>query len=291
MSIDLQGKRLFIAELGNNSIDIIDLKLGKRIGSISNGLDEPQGVMYIPETNRIAVANGGDGSVKFYDNNSSFSLVGDVKLADDADNIRYDNSTGLLYVGYGDGAVAIINATTGKTVGDIKLNAHPESFQLEQSGTRIFVNVPPDHSIEVADKQKTQQPTSRWAADVTGATENYPMALDEANHRLFVGFRDPAKVIVYDTQTGKEVASMDTTKDADDIFYDSHNKQIYVSGGEGFIDVYKQIDADHYELVIKIATAQGARTSLFVPELDSLYLAVPASGNQQNAQLRIYEVQ
>ncbi len=291
MSIDLQGKRLFIAELESNSIEVIDLKSGKRTGSISNGLNEPQGVMYIPETNRIAVANGGDGSVKFYDSRSSFSLVGDIKLTDDADNIRYDNTTRLLYLGHGEGAVAVVNATTDKIMGDIKLNGHPESFQLERSGTRIFINVPSDHSIEVADKQNLQQPASRWSTDATGASENFPMALDEANHRLFVGFRDPPKVIVYDTQTGKEVTSMDTTKDADDIFYNLANRQIYVSGGEGSINVYKQINPDNYEFVSKIATSPGARTSLFVPELNSLYLAVPASTDQQDAQLRIYEVQ
>jgi hypothetical protein len=290
MSIDLQSKRLFIAELGNNSLDVVDLRSGKRIGSISTGLNEPQGVMYIPETNRIVVTNGADGSVKFYDG-SSFSTAGDdVKLTGDADNIRYDNGTRLLYVGYGDGAIAVINATTGKIIGDTKLDGHPESFQLEKSGARIFVNVPSNHFIEVADKQRLQV-DSRWSTINAGASENFPMALDELNHRLFVGFRDPAKVIVYDTKTGNEIASIDTARDVDDIFYDSTKGQIYVSVGEGFINIFKQIDADHYGSVTKMATAQGARTSLFVPELNRFYLAVPALGEQQNAELWIYEVQ
>lgn len=291
MSVDLSGKRLFIAELGNNSLDVVDLKSGKRIGSISSGLSEPQGVVYISETNRIVVANGGDGSVKFYDGNS-LSLLQDIKLASDADNIRYDNGTGLLYVGNGDGAIAVINDTTsaGKLVGEIKQDGHPESFQLEKSGTRIFVNVPSAQFVEVADKQKLQI-DSRWSTVTSDASENFPMALDETNHRLFVGFRDPATVIVYDTETGKEIVGLPTAKDADDIFYDTANKQIYISAGEGFINIFKQVTADHYEPVAKIATAQGARTSLFVPELNRLYLVVPSLGPQQSAQIWVYEVQ
>jgi outer membrane protein assembly factor BamB len=209
-----------------------------------------------------------------------------IKLNGDADNIRYDSNNGLVYVGYGNGGLAVINAASGEKLGNIRLPGHPESFQIEKLGNKAFVNVPDDDSIIVTDK-KNLKVTSKWT--LTSATQNFPMALDEGNHRLFVGFRDPAKVIVYDTESGKEVASFNTAKDADDIFYDSANKQIYISGGEGSIDIFKQRDADHYDLVNRIQSIQGARTSLFVPELNQLYLAVPEHGGQE-AQIQIYEV-
>jgi hypothetical protein len=169
---------------------------------------------------------------------------------------------------------------------DLKLAGHPESFQIEKSGNRIFVNVPSENSITVAERGK-HQAISNWTPS---ASQNFPMALDESNHRLFVGTRDPAKLIIINTDTGKEVATLDTVKDVDDISYDFANKQIYVSGGEGFIEVFKQQqDADHYSLISKVPTSAGARTSLFVPELKQLYLAVPQHDNK-DAELRIYSI-
>src|SRR4249920_3198885 len=285
LGVDKKGERLFVAELGNNSVDIIDLRGGKRISSITTGLNEPQGIAFIPELNRLFVANRADGSVNIFDG-KTFTLLQTIKLNGDADNIRYDSNNGLVYVGYGNGGLAVINASSGEKLGNIQLPGHPESFQLEKFGNKVFVNVPDDDSIIVADK-KNLKVTSKWT--LTSATENFPMALDEGNHRLFVGFRDPAKVIVYDTESGRGVASFNTAKDVDDIFYDAANKQIYISGGEGAVDIFKQRDADHYDLVNRIQSAQGARTSLFVPELNQLYLAVPEHQGQE-AQIQIYEV-
>ncbi len=187
---------------------------------------------------------------------------------------------------FGKGALAVINATSGKLVGNIGLPGHPESFQLEKSGHRIFVNVPTDNSIIVADEENLSL-ISKWT--LTNALQNFPMALDEGNHRLFVGFRDPPKVIVFNTESGREVATLGTARDVDDIFYDGTNKQIYVSAGEGAIDIFKQRDADHYDPVNRIQTAQGARTSLFIPKINQLYLAVPEHQGQQ-AQILVYEV-
>jgi YVTN family beta-propeller protein len=285
LGVDKKGERLFVAELGNNSVDIIDLRGGKRISSITTGLNEPQGIAFVPELNRLFVANRADGSVNIFDG-KSFTLLKTIKLNGDADNIRYDSNNGLVYVGYGNGGLAVINASSGEKLGNIQLPGHPESFQIEKFGNKVFANVPDDDSIIVADK-KNLKVTSKWT--LTSATENFPMALDEGNHRLFVGFRDPAKVIVYDTESGRAVASFNTAKDVDDIFYDAANKQIYISGGEGAVDIFKQRDADHYDLVNRIQSAQGARTSLFVPELNQLYLAVPEHGGQE-AQIQIYKV-
>jgi len=197
MSVDIAGKRLFIAELGNNSVDIIDLTSGRRIHAIT-GINEPQGVIYIPKFNELLISSGEDGTVGFY-NASSYSLIKSAKLASDADNIRYDNRTGLVYVGYGEGALAVLNGTNGSKVADIPLPGHLESFQIEESGNRVFVNVPSDHSIVIADKQ-TNTVLKRWQLD-NDAAQNFPMALDEQNHRLFVGFRNPAKLVVYDTES------------------------------------------------------------------------------------------
>jgi DNA-binding beta-propeller fold protein YncE len=285
LGVDKKGERLFVAELGNNSIDIIDLRGGKRISSITTGLNEPQGIAFVPELNRLFVANRADGSVDIFDG-KTFTLLQTIKLNGDADNIRYDSNNGLVYVGYGNGGLAVINGSSGEKLGNIQLPGHPESFQIEKFGNKVFVNVPDDDSIIVADK-KNLKVTSKWT--LTSATQNFPMALDEGNHRLFVGFRNPAKVIVYDTESGREVTSFNTAKDVDDIFYDAANKQIYISGGEGAVDIFKQSDADHYDLVNRIQSAQGARTSLFVPELNQLYLAVPEHRGQE-AQIQIYEV-
>ncbi len=285
LAVDLAQQRLFLAALGNNTLEVIDLKAGQVIKSIK-GLHEPQGIAFIPEAKAVYVANGGDGDCPAFAADS-LAVLRHVKFAGDADNLRYDPATKLLYVGYGDGAIGIFEALTGKIVGDIKLPAHPEAFALEQSGPRIFVNVPTAKQIAVIDRQKRAVVAS-WP--ITEAEANFPMALDEAHHRLFIGCRKPARVLVVDTSSGKVVTQIECAGDTDDIFYDAQRKRLYVSGGAGFISVLAQTDADHYESITQLATAAGARTSLFVPALGRLYLAVPHRGAQAAA-VRVYEVQ
>jgi DNA-binding beta-propeller fold protein YncE len=218
---------------------------------------------------------------------SSFTLVSTLNLGDDADNVRYDPAAGQILVGYGSGAIGTVDAKTVKTAGTIKLSGHPESFQLESTGVKMFVNVPSAGEIVVLDR-KQQKVITTWP--IGSLKANFPMALDEANHRLFVGTRNPARLVVFDTESGKQIAAINCSGDTDDLFYNPENKQIYLSAGEGFIDVFRQQDADHYQAIAKIPTAAGARTSLFVPELHRLYLAVPHRGNQEAA-IRVYEVQ
>ncbi len=285
MVVDFKGQRLFIAALGNNTVEVLDLRTGERIQSII-GLHEPQGVGFIPEFNKIFIANGKGGACDIFDG-SSLKLIKSVKFSDDADNVRYDATTRRVYVGYGSGALGIIDAANGDQVGAIKLEGHPESFQLEKSGPRIFVNVPTSQKIIVVDREKRAVATA-WST--SGATANFPMALDETHHRLFVGFRKPAKLVVFDTEAGKAVANLDSAGDADDVFYDDSLRRIYISGGEGFLSIFQQDDADHYRTMTKIPTATGARTSLFVPELNRLYLAVPHRSTQR-AEVRVYETQ
>jgi len=283
LSLDLNNQRLFVAALGNNTIEIIDLKNGKRVHSIP-GLAEPQGVLYVPPVNRLYVANAGDGSLRIFDG-SSFQLLKSIAFGDDADNVRYASGDNQVWVGYGSGALGAVDKDGGKTA-DIKLDAHPESFQLEKNGSRIFVNLPRSKKIAVIDR-KTKSAVTSW---VTGGPQaNFPMALDEANHRLIVVCRTPARMVVLDTATGKVIASIPTVGDCDDVFYDEPRKRIYATGGEGAISVVQQQDADHYKEIAKIATVSGARTGLFSQELDRLFVAVRKQGSQ-SAEIRIYEL-
>ena len=285
MAVDLKGERLFIAALGNNTVEIVDLRAGKHMETIT-GLHEPQGVGFVGEFNRIFVANGKSGTCDVFDG-SSFKLIKSVTFSDDADNVRYDAKARRVYVGYGSGGLGIIDAATGDQLGEIKLEGHPESFQLEKSGPRIFVNIPTSQKIVVVNRE-TRTTIAAWPT--AGATANFPMALDETHHRLFVGFRNPAKLTVFDTESGKMVADLESPGDADDIFYDGTRQRIYISGGEGFIGVVQQQDADRYKTLTKIPTASGARTSFFVPELGRFYLAVPHRDTQK-AEVRVYEAQ
>jgi hypothetical protein len=204
---------------------------------------------------------------------------------DDADNARYDAVQNRIYVGYGSGALAVLIAEKLTKVGDIALSGHPESFQLEHSGNRIFVNVPSSGHIAVVDREK-QAVIATWP--LTDAKSNFPMALDEADHRLFVGCRKPTKLLVLDTETGKTVATLDCVGDTDDVFYDAGARRIYVSGGAGAINVIGQSDADHYSEIAKVQTASGARTSFFAADAGTLFLAVPHRGGQV-AEIRVYK--
>jgi DNA-binding beta-propeller fold protein YncE len=285
LAFDAAGERLFVCALGNNTVEVLDLRKAERVHSIT-GLGAPQGVAYIPEVNRLFVANDKGGICKIYDG-KSFQAVGELRFEDDADNVRYDETNQKIYVGFGSGGIAIVNAPDGKQVGSIKLSAHPEAFQLEKKGSRIFVNVPNSRHVAVVDRDKGEV-VARWKTDLAFA--NFPMALDEANHRLFVGCRLPSKIVVLDTESGKMIAKVDTSGDSDDIFYDSKRHRIYAICGAGKIDVIDQTDPKTYKALTKVDTADGARTGLFVPEPDTLFVAVPHRGSQQ-AEIRAYRVE
>jgi DNA-binding beta-propeller fold protein YncE len=288
LAVDPSDGRLFVAALENNTLEVVDLRSGKRVDQVG-GLQEPQGVSYIPNTHRLIVSEGGGSSADIYDA-GSLKLIDRVELGSDPDNVRYDPATERAYIGYGggaDSALAVIDLKTGTKISDIKLSGHPESFQLEKNGERIFVNVPDSGAVEVVNREKGAV-VATWP--IKGASENFPMALDEADHRLFVGTRSPARLLVLDTETGKTVANVGSVGDADDIFYDAKAKRIYVSGGAGAIRVFAQKDANRYVLLGDVSTAEGARTSLFVPESRKLYVAVPDYSGQQPA-IRVYEAE
>ncbi len=273
-SADLKNQRLFVSALGNHTVEVLDIRGGKRIHTIPH-IAEPQGVFYDPDADHLFVACAQDGAVKVFDGRT-FQLLTTAKFSGDADNIRYDARSRRVIVGYGDGALGFLDPN-GKKTGEIPLDAHPESFQLEKSGTRVFVNVPDRKEIEVADLANNTV-IAKWP--VTSALKNFPMALDEAHHRLFIGCRAPARLLVLDTETGKQEASVEIVGDTDDLFYDAAKGRVYVIGGAGFVDVFEQKNPDQYNRIARIATAAGARTGLFVPDWEQLFVAVPHRGEQ-----------
>src|SRR3984893_8581121 len=265
---------LIFAALGNNSLEIVNTFEGKVVHSIQ-GLDEPQGVVYVPEFDKIFVANAGNGKVNVYDG-KTYALRKSIELGEesDTDNLRWDEASKRVFVGIV-GGIAMIDAATEARVGkDLKgSGGHSESFQLEKKGSRVFVNVPDDNSVVNVIDRKTGE-LSKW--ELNGAKANNPMALDEDNHRLFVVTRRPPLLVVLNTDTGKEIARVPVGGSCDDVYFDAERKRIYALGGEGFISVVQQNDPDHYSLSANIPTTVGVRTGIFFGT--SLYVGVPAAG-------------
>lgn len=283
--------KVFLSGLGNNSVEVIDLFQGARAHEIT-GVPNPQGVAFSPEANKLFVASE-KGKVYIYDG-ESYKQLAAVDFDGGADNLRYDAATKRVYVGCGDdeknSAIATIDAMTNKRTDEVyKLGGEPESFQLEKNGPNIYVNVPDLKVIKVLNRQTKQ--ITEWP--VTNL-QNFPMALDEGNHRVFVGTREPATVSVFDTTTGKMVASLPTVQDTDDLYYSAEKKRIFVPGREGAIWVYQQNDPDHYTLISKLPTVVGAGTAGYFGRqgkgFDRFYLAVSATATS-SAEVRIYTVQ
>jgi len=272
LAVDTKHHRLFVAALGNDSVEVVDTA-GTQSRSVA-GFAEPQGAAYVAATNQLFVANGEAGRIDILDA-ASLRVVKRIDGLDDADNVRYDAVARRVLVGYGKGALATIDADNGQLLGRIDLPGHPESFQLERGGARAFVNVPSAHKVVVIDRAK-QALVASW--DVPNASRNFPMALDEAGRRLFVGARSPAVMLVYDVDSGKVVARVPIGGDTDDIFFDAESKRVYAICGDGRIDVIRADAGDRYVAESSVATAPRARTGLLVPEEHMLYVAAPADG-------------
>jgi DNA-binding beta-propeller fold protein YncE len=284
-AIDVKSHRLFVAALGNDTVEVLDVAGNQHEKSVAD-FGEPQGLVHLPQSNRLFVANGSANRVDILDA-GSLSVVKRIEPLDDADNVRYDAAAGKIVVGYGKGALRFMDADSGTSAGDIRLAGHPESFQLETSGKRVFVNVPTSQHVAVVDRVK-REVIATWP--VAGAKANFPMALDEQGRRLFVGARSPAVMLVYDIDSGKNVARLPIGGDTDDIFFDAPRKRVYVICGEGRVDVFRQETADQYALESSVKTAPRARTGLFVPEEGKLYVATPSVGSTP-ARVLIYQVQ
>jgi YVTN family beta-propeller protein len=277
MAFDLKRQRLFVAELGNDSVGVVDLANRKLLQTIT-GLKEPQGVGYDPSTDTLYVANAGDGSVRLFEG-SEYKPKGQIELGSDADNVRIDTAANRIFIGYGSGALAIVDPTTRGKVGNIPVKAHPEGFQIDPDTGQIFVNVPDAHGIAVVDRASQKQ-IAKWP--IPDHAANFPMALDPVRRQVLVIFRAPAELGVFSMTGGKLIATAETCGDADDLFIDAKRSRVYVSCGAGFLDVL-EAKGTTYRRIARIPTLSGARTSLFVPELDRLLVAVRTSTSEPAA--------
>ena len=282
MAADVKGKRLFVAAQDNHTLEVIDLNAIKSLKSLP-GFEEPKWVVYRPESNRLYVATALDGKVTVLDSRT-FVKIKSFSFNEKCNNLRFDATKNLLYVGVGktSGSIGIIDVSKDEIVGGIALSNFPKQFELV--GNKMYVNVPESNTVEVADLQ-SRKVIATWP--VNDAKENVPMGIDRANQRLFIGC-ESRKLIVYDLITEKTITSLNISKEADGIYYDQKRSQIYISCAEGFIDVIKQVTPDSYKSISKISTLAGAGTSLFIPELDLFILAVPQT-DKSNAEIRVYQ--
>jgi DNA-binding beta-propeller fold protein YncE len=281
-ALDAKRGRLYLAALGNGSVEIVSLEKGERAKQIT-GLSEPQGVAFAPDLDRLVVACGGDGTLRFYSGDTA-EPAAKIDLGSDADNVRYDPATQRFFVGAGDGSVTSVNAKKPAAVATADLGAHPESLQVETTGRRLFVNVERAAEVAVVDRFDMTV-KARWK--LGDAKANFPLALDEAGKRLFVGCRRPACIVTLSTDDGKVLATTDCSDDPDDVFLDAARRRVYVSCGAGFVDVFERGAKDALERVAKVETRRGARTAFFDAASDRLFVAVPKTGDK-DAEIRVF---
>ena len=274
LAFDPKRQHLVIAELGNGTVDVVDIGSGRRVARLS-GLQEPQGVAYVPGADLIVVADGGDGMLRSY-HASDLSLAGTLHLGDDADNVRADSTTGDVVVGYGSGALAAVDPVSMHVRRTVDLPAHPESFQLAPDQGRVLVNLPGAGLVAVVDLRNGRV-LDRWPTK--GLHDNFPLAVDTAARGVATVFRDPPRLVLLDAEDGSRRAATETCGDADDVFFDPGRERLYVICGAGAVDVFV-VSANALEQVGRVSTAPGARTALFVPELDRLFVAArqPVAG-------------
>jgi YVTN family beta-propeller protein len=284
MAIDLARRRLFVAELGNDSLGIVDLATRQVIRRVPE-LREPQGVGYVAATDTVYVASARDGRVRLF-HSADYAAAGRIALGEDADDIRVDAKTGLVFVGYGAGGIAMVDTASTEKRADIRLPGHPEGFALAPEGDRIFANVPDAGQIAVIDRAQRRQ-VAAWP--LREARANFPMAIEGAGEaeRVITVFRQPARLAALSARDGSMLASLDTCADADDVFVDARRQRLYVSCGAGAVDVLQR-RGEGYQRLGRVSTAPGARTSLFVPELDRLYVAVRSVGATTPAAIWVF---
>jgi len=293
LAVDVRGQRLFVPAEHQKTIEVVDLRAGKVIHTITGLAGAPRKTLYLPESNQIWVDDAE--SVKAFDadtyalvKNIPFDLDKSSKLI--PDNGAFDPLTRLFYVAVTadansatatvKGSVEIVDTKTGQRAGNIKLDGtDPSGIAFDAATPRMFVVLGDTAQVQVVDREK-RTIIATW--EITGGTAPHTVAIDTANHRLFVGARvkpghifKPGKMVVMVTQTGKVVAALDTEGGADEIQYDAASQRIYFTGTTGHVDVFKQVDADNYQHLGKLVTAADAKTSLLVPELKRFYVAVP----------------
>ena len=271
LTVDLQRQRLFVAELGNDSVGVIDLKSARLLRTLTD-LSEPQGIVYVPATDELYVANGGDGSVRVF-RGPDLAPTARIELGDDADNLRLNASRSQVVAGYGNGGLALIDVASHRVVANVALQGHPEGLQLSSDARRAYVNVPDRTQIAMVDLEARERNVIWPTAELRS---NFPLALESTGAGLWVAFRSPPRLVRFDTRLGKPTLILNTCGDSDDIFLDSARRRIYVICGSGTLEVWDQAGAS-YSRTASLPTASGARTGLFVPELDRLFIATRAS--------------
>lgn len=291
LAADVAGHRLFVAAEDQHAVEVLDLRTGRRLKELG-GFKRPHAIVYLPRQNELFVTDGGEGVCKVL-RASSYQLLKTIKLQIDADSVYYDPESRRLFVVNG-GAdahqpysfISIIDTQTRADVKDIKVpNDHLEAIRLD-GNNRLFANVTGANEVGVVSLARATL-TATWT--LPGGGRNVPMDIDRQNHRLFVVTREPARLFVLNAQTGKVVARLNCSGDADDMFYDARDHLILVSCGAGFINVYRQLNPNHYALAARIPSAHGAKTSLWVPSLRRYYVAAPAQG-AKSARILVYQV-
>ena len=293
MDVDVRGQRLFVAGLENGTLEIVDLRAGKRISSIP-GFKKPQGVLYVPELNKLFVASGDDAMLRVF-KGDTLDLLDSIQLEPGPNRVVYEPHTNLVYVGYGGrdagkdyGEVGIINAKDDKRIADIRVSAHPSELLLNKSGTTLFVFISIANELQVVDTNK-RQVVATWKVSSERPGD---AAFDDSTSRLMIGTRNPPEIIVMDSQSGKDIAHLATAEGMDGVYFDRRRKRVYVSGGrdmpDGFACIYQQRDADRYDTIGKVPTRAGGGTSFWSPELDRYYVAAPAT-DKQDAGVLVYE--
>ena len=277
LAFDAARKRIYVAELGNGSVGVVDLTARRVVRTIS-GFEEPQGIAYDPGTDVIYIANGGDGSVALL-SGADLSVIRVISLGKDADNVRIDPATHRVFVGYGDGALAVIDPATHERIANIPLAGHPESFQLDPASATVFVNVPSARQIAIVSRETNEQ-IGAWP---TGKLRsNYPLVFDAVHSRVISVFRRPARLQAYAPDSGQSLGGSETCSDSDDIFVDAKRLQAHVICGEGFVDTF-EASGDDFTRIGRFTTSAGSRTGLFVPQLDRLIVAVRANDGEPAA--------
>lgn len=275
LAFDAKRQRLFVAELGNNTVAVVDVAQ-RRLERRLSGLAEPQGIAYFAATDAVYVATGGDGMLRTF-RAGDLAPLESVDLGDDADNVRVDAGAGRIYVGFGEGALAALDPRSLKEIDRIPLKGHPESFQIFAGDNRAFVNVPDSREVAVVDLKAAKQ-TASWPT--RAALANYPMAINHATGEVLSVFRAPAKIVAYRISNGGVARSSDVCGDADDVFVDAKRSRIYVICGQGSVDV---LDGATLRRTGRIATSEGARTGLYAADVDLLFVAARAGRGSEAA--------
>ena len=292
-AVDLDGHRLFLTGEENDKLEVLDTKSNQRIHTMQE-IRAPHAILFRKDLKKIFVVEGDASAVKIYDSDT-YKPLGEVKVSIDADSIAYDPATTYMYVVNGGreahtpySLISVIDTNSSKKLRDIKIASdHVEAIMLEKSGPRMFLNITGQNAVGVMDRNKSEL-SAKWPLPA-GDKLNVAMAFDEANHRLFVVTRNPGKLVVLNSDDGRVIADLPAVGLVDDAVYDAQHKRLYLAG-DGFLDVFKQKDADHYALLAKIPGAFRAKTGILVPELNRYYLAVPHHAGKE-AEVRVYDIQ